>query len=82
MVQLNCPMVQWYWNILNDIQWYSVVCHWLFFVRVNFRPITACLIHTVTVCRGYRGACVGFLNPTFWQRNLPSLKWDQITRSA
>ena len=30
----------------------------------------ACLIHRVTRYRGYRGACVGLSNPTFWQRNL------------
>ena len=34
-------------------------------LRVNFGPITACLIHIVTRCRGYRGACIGLPNPTF-----------------
>ena len=49
---------------------------------VVFGPNTACLIHRVTRCRAYRGACVGFSNPTFWQRSLSSLEWDQITQSA
>ena len=41
---------------------------------VDFGPNTACLIHRVTRCRAYRGACVGLPNPTFRQRNLSSLK--------
>ena len=41
---------------------------------VDFGPNTACLIHRVTRCRGYRDACVGVPKPTFWQRNLSSLK--------
>ena len=27
-------------------------------------------------------ACVELPNPTFWQRNLSSLKWESITQSA
>ena len=46
--------------------------------RVDFGLITACL----TRCRYYRCACIWLSNPTFWQRNLSSLKWDQITQSA
>ena len=49
---------------------------------IDFGPITGCLIYSVTIRRGYMGACVGFPNPTFWQRNLSSLKWDQDTQSA
>ena len=41
---------------------------------VDFGPNTACLIHRVTRCRGYRDACVGLPKPTFRQRNLSSLK--------
>ena len=44
--------------VFNGIQW-------LIFVRVDFGPITACLIHRVTRRRGYSGACVGLPNPTF-----------------
>ena len=51
-------------------------------LRVDFGPKTAYLIHRVTRCRGYRGACVGLPNPSFWQRNLSSLKWDQITHQV
>ena len=54
--------------------------HWTFGVDVG--PNNACLIHRVLRCRVYRGACVELPNPTFWQRNLSSLKWDQITQSA
>ena len=46
--------------------------------RVDFGLITACL----TRCRYYRCACIWLSNPIFWQRNLSSLKWDQITQSA
>ena len=52
------------------------------YIKLCFGPDTACLIHRVTRCREYRGACVGLPNPTFWQRNLSSLKLDQITHSA
>ena len=38
--------------------------HTLTIWRVAFGPITACLMHRVTRCRGYRGACVGLSNPT------------------
>ena len=34
----------------------------------------------VTKCKCYTGACVGLPNPIIWQRNLSSLKWDQITQ--
>ena len=27
-------------------------------------------------------ACVELPNPTFWQRNLSSLKWEYVTQSA
>ena len=50
--------------------------------RVDFGSTTVCLIHRVTGCRGNRDVCVGLPNPTFWQRNLSSLKWDQITQGA
>ena len=48
--------------------------------EVDFGPNTACLIHIVAPCRGYRDACVGLPKRTFWQRNLSSLKMDQITQ--
>ena len=40
------------------------------YIKLCFGPNTACLIHRVTRCREYRGACVGLPNPTFWQRNI------------
>ena len=49
---------------------------------VDFGPNTACLIHRVTRCRGYRDACVGLPKPTFWQRNLSSLKMGSSYTSA
>jgi len=45
--------------------------------RVDFRP--DCLPDKM---QKLQGACVGFPNPTFWQRNLSSLKWVQIAQSA
>ena len=50
--------------------------HW------TFGPNTACLIHRVARCRGYRDACVGLPKPTLWQRNLSSLKMGSIYTSA
>ena len=47
---------------------------------VDFGPNTACLIHRVTRCRGYRDACVGLPKLTFWLRNCHHSKWDQITQ--
>ena len=44
------------------------------YIKLCFGPNTACLIHRVTRCRAYRGACVGLPNPTFWQSILSSLK--------
>ena len=52
------------------------------YIKLCFGPNTACVIRRETRCRAYRNACVGLPNPTFWQRNLSSLKWDQITQSA
>ena len=49
---------------------------------VDFGPNTACLIHRVTRCRGYRDACVGLPKPIFWQRNLSSLKIGSNYTSA
>ena len=51
-------------------------------VGVDFGPNTACLIHRVTRGRGYRDACVGLPKPTFWQRNLSSLKMGSNYTSA
>ena len=43
-------------------------------IQLHFGPMTACLVHRVTRCRGYRGALVRLSYPTFWLRNLSSIK--------
>ena len=50
-------------------------------IWVDFGPIIACLIHRVTRCRGYRGACVELPNPNSWQKNLSILKWDKLHKA-
>ena len=51
---------------------YVHISPWHLVQCINLSPIYKC----------YTGACVGLPNPTIWQINLSSLKWDQITQSA
>ena len=58
--------------IFEEGQWLAPITEHL--GEVDFEPNTACLIHRVTRCRGYRDAYVGLPKPTFWLRNFSSLK--------